>query len=248
MFFCYFVINTDSMNDSADDYYAILGIDHNASYPEIKKAYRKQVKKYHPDRKTTYKHYRSSAKPSKVFDNDETMIKKINAAFEILSDHEKRKKYEDDRRTSPYFDKSSGNGYQNDYRRTTNESKGSSPSYYHSSSYSFYEGHNKSNASTSGLKEKGRKPYNNSSEKDSIAIPKSRFQVTVDSSLCMAFGSCETLAPKVFVVDKDKSINPKAVVKSETGADFDTILSAAQTCPTKAIFIVDRYTGEQIYP
>ncbi|MGH9924439.1 MAG: hypothetical protein ACRD5B_03585 [Nitrososphaeraceae archaeon] len=56
---------------------------------------------------------------------------------------------------------------------------------------------------------------------------------------------CELLAPKVFVVDKDKLINLKAVVKSETGADFYTILSAAQTCPTKTIFIVDRYTGNK---
>jgi len=37
-------------------------------------------------------------------------------------------------------------------------------------------------------------------------------------------------------------------VKSETGDDFETILDAARTCPTKAIIIRDRYTGEQIYP
>ena len=43
-------------------------------------------------------------------------------------------------------------------------------------------------------------------------------------------------------------INPKATVKSETGDDFERILAAAQTCPTKVIIIRDRYTGEQIYP
>jgi molecular chaperone DnaJ len=64
----------------------------------------------------------------------------------------------------------------------------------------------------------------------------------------MAFGSCETLAPKVFVVEKDKIFNPKAKVISEAGEDFDTILAAAQTCPTKAILIIDRNTGEYIYP
>jgi ferredoxin len=81
-----------------------------------------------------------------------------------------------------------------------------------------------------------------------LDIPKGRFHIIVEPSLCMAFGSCETLAPKVFVLEKNKRINPKAKVVSETGADFDAILAAAQTCPTKAIRIIDRYTGEQIYP
>jgi molecular chaperone DnaJ len=38
------------------------------------------------------------------------------------------------------------------------------------------------------------------------------------------------------------------VVISETGADYETILDAAKTCPTKAIIIIDRYSGERIYP
>ena len=70
----------------------------------------------------------------------------------------------------------------------------------------------------------------------------------MEPSLCLAFGSCETLAPKVFVVEKNKRINPKAIVKSETGANIETILDAAKTCPTKAIIIIDRYSGERIYP
>jgi ferredoxin len=72
--------------------------------------------------------------------------------------------------------------------------------------------------------------------------------LTAEPSLCMALGSCETLPPRVSVVEKNKILNPKAIVKSETGADFDSILAAAQTCPTKAIRIIDRYTGEQIFP
>jgi molecular chaperone DnaJ len=63
----------------------------------------------------------------------------------------------------------------------------------------------------------------------------------------MAFGSCETLAPKVFAVEKDKIFNPKAKVISEI-EDLDVILAAAQTCPTKAILIKDRKTGDYIYP
>src|ERR687897_74983 len=77
---------------------------------------------------------------------------------------------------------------------------------------------------------------------------KNRFQIIVEPSLCMAFGSCETLAPKVFVVEKNKIFNPKAKVISEVDEDLDVILAAAQTCPTKAILIIDRDTGEYIYP
>ena len=81
-----------------------------------------------------------------------------------------------------------------------------------------------------------------------ITIEKSRFKIIVEPSLCMAFGSCEILAPNVFHVETNKIINPKAVVVSETGDNFESILNAAQTCPTKAIIIIDRYTGNQIFP
>ena len=64
----------------------------------------------------------------------------------------------------------------------------------------------------------------------------------------MAFGSCEILAPNVFHIETNKMINPKAVVISETADKFEKILDAAQTCPTKAIIIIDRYTGKQIFP
>jgi curved DNA-binding protein len=63
------------------DYYKILGIDKNATEEEIKKAYRKQARKLHPD----------------VNPNDKDAHKKFqaaNEANEVLSDPEKRKKYD----------------------------------------------------------------------------------------------------------------------------------------------------------
>ena len=78
--------------------------------------------------------------------------------------------------------------------------------------------------------------------------PPSRFHISVEPTLCMAFGSCEVLAPKVFVLEKNKIINPKVRIVSEDGASFEDILSAAETCPTKAIRIIDRHSGEQVYP
>jgi len=63
------------------DYYKILGVDKKASAKEIKQAYRKLARKYHPD-----------VNPG---DKDaESKFKEINEANEVLSDPEKRKKFD----------------------------------------------------------------------------------------------------------------------------------------------------------
>lgn len=63
------------------DYYEILEIPRTASEDEIKKAFRKLARKYHPD-----------VNPSDA--QAEERFKKINEAYEVLSDPEKRKKYD----------------------------------------------------------------------------------------------------------------------------------------------------------
>lgn len=63
------------------DYYKILGVDKNATQDEIKKAYRKLALKYHPDRNPDDK-------------TAEEKFKEVTEAHEVLSDPEKRKKYD----------------------------------------------------------------------------------------------------------------------------------------------------------
>lgn len=63
------------------DYYKILGVDKGASQSEIKSAYRKLAVKYHPDKNKGNK-------------TAEEKFKEINEANEVLSDPEKRKKYD----------------------------------------------------------------------------------------------------------------------------------------------------------
>ena len=62
------------------DYYKTLGVDRKASQEEIKKAYRKLARKYHPD---------TNSDPGA-----EDRFKQISEAYDTLSDEEKRKRYD----------------------------------------------------------------------------------------------------------------------------------------------------------
>jgi len=189
-------------------YYAILGVSQSTNFQEIKKSYRKLAKKYHPDKNKS--------------PLAEETIKKINEAFEILSDRRKRKQY--DLEASNIYDANDS---------TYEEKKENLSEQIQRNSYNFSKPESSSNLGYDNLL---------------LDTIKSRFHILIEPSLCLAFGGCETIAPKVFVVDKSKHINPKARVQSETADSLDRIVMAAQACPTKAIKIIDRYTGNQIYP
>jgi ferredoxin len=68
-------------------------------------------------------------------------------------------------------------------------------------------------------------------------------KIHVDRDLCIGAASCVAIAPSVFQLDEEN----KAYVVDEKGADDETILLAAKSCPTKAIIIFDT-EGNQIYP
>ena len=70
------------------DFYKILGVSTQASQPELKKAYRELVKKYHPDL-------------TKGDKEKEEKFKEISAAYDVLGDEKKRKEY-DLMRSNPF--------------------------------------------------------------------------------------------------------------------------------------------------
>lgn len=78
-----------------------------------------------------------------------------------------------------------------------------------------------------------------SEEKKPLKIGK----VEVDRDLCIGAAPCVTVAPGVFQLDEEN----KAYIVDQKGADDETILLAAQACPTQAIIVYDD-EGNQIYP
>jgi molecular chaperone DnaJ len=83
------------MADNKRDYYEVLGVSKSATDDEIKKAYRKLAMKYHPDRNPGDK-------------DAEAAFKEINEAYSVVSDPEKRQKY--DQYGHAAFDPSMGGG------------------------------------------------------------------------------------------------------------------------------------------
>ena len=69
------------MAENKRDYYEVLGVDKSASADDIKKAYRKLAMKYHPDRNPGDK-------------TAEEKFKEVGEAYEVLSDADKRSRYD----------------------------------------------------------------------------------------------------------------------------------------------------------
>jgi DnaJ-class molecular chaperone len=148
------------LSDDIMNYYAILGVSQYAKYREIKAAYRRLALKFHPDRNR-----------SPVSENS---IKIINAAFEVLSDKDKRKQYDEKLANSSSSHSSSSTAYSNSD---------------HSNSHDNYDYDNtylrKGKRNGVNVKSEG-----GSSVRKMFGKTKRRYQITIEPSLCMAFGSC----------------------------------------------------------
>jgi ferredoxin len=66
------------------------------------------------------------------------------------------------------------------------------------------------------------------------------YSIEIDESACAGHGDCVEVAPEVFDLDDVAHV-------IGTGPD-ELVLEAAQACPSSAILIIDRTTGDLVYP
>lgn len=70
-----------------------------------------------------------------------------------------------------------------------------------------------------------------------------KYKIKVVKSLCIGAATCVAISPNIFKLDSEN----KAVILE--GQDVpENILMAAQSCPTKAIIIIDTETNAQVWP
>ncbi len=68
-------------------------------------------------------------------------------------------------------------------------------------------------------------------------------KIVIDRELCIGAASCVVIAPGTFQMDEEN----KAYLVDIDAHDAETLKMAAESCPTKAIFLYDE-EGKQVYP
>ncbi|NWJ43950.1 DnaJ domain-containing protein [Marine Group I thaumarchaeote] len=224
----------------------ILMLSSDATFDDNKYAYRKLSLKLHPDRNKNEK--------------DGRRFKNVLEAYHFLKGENRLKNYND--RNKSTQKKSSYNDRQHnpeeDWSRFTKDFE-MDEKFWRQYEKTFWEDYELRTKKKSEKNDLG-KAFWDESQENVNPKPKKKYQgnqanvfkhdldVDVDKSLCIGCCSCETIAPNVFVVDKNVMMNPKSQVHNQHGASEGKIMDAAETCPTKAIQVNEKKSGRKIYP
>ena len=225
--------------------YQILGVSEEVAFKEIKAAYRKLALQFHPDKMT---------------EKDDQKFKEITAAYQFLRAEHKRaigSNVHDSQNTGSweYQEKESSKKHdfsgkqprwgakptdkppEEDWGRYTRKTESAYQDFWRYYEKTFWENYERARGDA--------KATNFEPPKEEVDVDVS---VNVDHSRCIGCCSCETIAPTVFQVNKNVRVNPKSNVINQRGAKPEKILSAAETCPTKAISVTDADSKKQLYP
>ena len=221
--------------------YKTLQIQNDAEFEEVKYAYRKLALQYHPDKNKDLE----SEKKFKTITDAYHFLKKQNK-HSAKQKPEKTQEETDYTQTSQRFYKRTKWGKDGeqktpeaDWGRYTKDFEANEEWWkrYENEFWKKYE-----------------KTVNEQTDKqpEDRGFPKKskefELKVDVDQSLCIGCCSCETIAPGVFTIDKNTKSNPKSRVYNKNGAKNQKIISAAETCPTKAIIVDNLDENQRIYP
>ena len=229
-------------------------VNNDATFEQIKYNYRKLALEFHPDKNNSK--------------NTNEKFKMITIAYHFLKNQNKLRNFKNrSKRTTtdskshqkpPYSEK-------NNHRYNTEENWSRftkdfemDENFWRQYEKSFWEDYEVKTRKNSD-KKNFENPFWDVKQKDVNPEPKNHqnnqskafnhnLSVDVDESLCIGCCSCETIAPKVFAIDKLKMINPKSHVHNQYGASYEKIMDAAETCPTKAIQVEERKSGKKIFP
>jgi ferredoxin len=222
--------------------YQILGVKNDATFKEIKSAYRQLVLQFHPDKNMS--------------ETDGKKFKTVAEAYQFLKkEHKRTHQTSSSKNTWKYSSKNSDKEYdfnsnkqswgarpderspQEDWGRYTRQAENAYQDFWKYYEKTFWEYYEKVRSEASKVE---AEPIEQEKE-----VP---VTVSVDPGRCIACCSCETIAPSVFAVDKNVKVNPKSHVINEQGAKCEKILDAAQTCPTKAISVTEKESERRLYP
>ena len=218
--------------------YRTLQVEGNAKFEEVKYAYRKLALQYHPDKSRDSK--------------SEKRFKVITEAYHFLKNQNKQSSSKKSEKTQDETDYTQTS--QRFYKRTKWGEEKTPEADWGKYTKDFEANEEWWKRYENEFWEKYEKTVNEQTDKqpEDRGFPKKRkefeLKVDVDQSLCIGCCSCETIAPGVFTIDKNTKSNPKSRVYNKNGAKNQKIISAAETCPTKAIIVDNLDENQRIYP
>lgn len=223
--------------------YKTLDVAEDASFEEIKYAYRKLALQLHPDKNNVEKDGVKFKLVTSAYHHLKNNHKQLNAKTRISKRWTYANTKTDDKQTfsgrASWGANFGKNPPEEDWSKYTKDFE---------TNQDFWKKYEKEFWEKYDAWMKGAYREETKFESKNQQEPEPDVSVNVDPTLCIGCCSCETIAPNVFEVDKKTKMNPKSHVHNEKGACFEKIMDAAQTCPTKAINVDEKKTKLRIYP